>query len=154
MLVRELLAEKRSPSWRPRALWPGGGRGHEPEDLALDRPHVWPRPGGPGLGRRPRHRLPPATAHSPATPTIGAERADAGRLPGRGDPPCARRRRVFRRGLPQGLGAPALRRHPRLAPPRAAADARARPAGPSATGGGARPQEPRRHDRSSPSGST
>src|SRR6187397_889021 len=39
----------RSLPWRPTALWPAGGRGDEPDRLALKRPALWPGPRVPGL---------------------------------------------------------------------------------------------------------
>src|SRR3954464_11620015 len=41
----------RSPPWRPTALWPAGGRGDEPDRLALKWQAVWPGPRVPGLAR-------------------------------------------------------------------------------------------------------
>ena len=44
--------------WRPTALWPAGGRGDEPDPLALKWQALWPGPRVPGLARLTRHHLP------------------------------------------------------------------------------------------------
>ena len=59
LLERELL-EARSPPWRPTALWPAGGRGDEPDRLALKWQAVWPGPRVPGLARIAGHHLSPS----------------------------------------------------------------------------------------------
>ena len=41
----------RSLPWRPTVLWPAGGRGDEPDPLALKWPALWPGPCVPGLAR-------------------------------------------------------------------------------------------------------
>src|SRR5829696_2279154 len=50
----------RSLPWRLSALWPAGGRGHEPDRLTLQRPALWPGPRMPGLARVSGHHLPPS----------------------------------------------------------------------------------------------
>src|SRR3954447_14037629 len=47
----------RSLPWRPTALWPAGGRGDEPDRLALTRPALRPGPRVPGLARLTGQRL-------------------------------------------------------------------------------------------------
>src|SRR3954447_9439561 len=47
----------RSLPWRPTALWPAGGRGDEPDPLALKQPALWPGPCVPGLARLTGQRL-------------------------------------------------------------------------------------------------
>src|SRR3954454_3996773 len=53
-------SKPRSLPWRPTALWPAGGRGDEPDRLALTRPALWPGPCVPGLARGAGHHLSPS----------------------------------------------------------------------------------------------
>src|SRR3954462_13877854 len=99
----------RSLPWRPTALWPAGGRGDEPDRLALKRQVLWPGPCVPGLARGAGQRvsaslLLPAQTAAASWPGW----ADAGCGLVGGDPRRSDRQPVSRRGSPQGLG-PAAR---------------------------------------------
>src|SRR3954469_24718439 len=86
LLERELL-DARSPPWRPAALWPAGGRGDEPDRLALTRPALWPGPRVPGLARLTGQRLSASLLLSARTaPASRPGWADAGSGAGGGDP--------------------------------------------------------------------
>jgi hypothetical protein len=86
--------------------------------------------------------VPPSLRRAAAKVWTGPSRADARRGVGRGDPRAAGREPVPRRGLPQDLGTPALRRRAHLQAPCPAPDPRAWSpgAGPGRTA--ARPQSP------------
>src|SRR4051812_38996277 len=59
----------RSPPWRRTALWPAGGRGHEPDRLARKRQALWSGPCLPGLARLAGQRLPaPLSSPRPEPP--------------------------------------------------------------------------------------
>src|SRR3954470_15102220 len=45
------LVDAKIAALRPTALWPAGGRGDEPDRLALKRPALWPGRRVPGLAR-------------------------------------------------------------------------------------------------------
>src|SRR5215213_6288283 len=60
LLERELLDAKIAALEAKRALWPAGGRGDEPDRLALKRQALWPGPRVPGLASLAGQRLPPS----------------------------------------------------------------------------------------------
>src|SRR4051794_10993096 len=108
----------RSLPWRPTALWPAGGRGDEPDRLALKWQALWPGPRVPGLARGAGQRvsasllLPARTAPAPRPGTLAlCPDAVAGRHAGR------RQRSVL--DLP--LGTPAAARGALPARPQAGA---------------------------------
>src|SRR3954452_18585779 len=77
----------RSLPWRPTALWPAGGRGHQPDRLARKRPVLWGGSRVPGLARIAGHHLPPSFLLPARTaPASGPGWADAGCRAGRRDP--------------------------------------------------------------------
>src|SRR5215207_8898637 len=134
----------RSLLWRPTALWPAGGRGHEPDRLALKWPTLWPGPCVPSLARRAGQRLSASLLLSARTaPASRSGWADAGCRAGRGDPRGSDRQPLSRRGAPEGLGPAARRRPAHIQAARAAAHAREQPA--RALSGRA-PRGPRSHD--------
>src|SRR5215211_3609029 len=59
LLERELL-EAKIAALEASALWPAGGRGHEPAPFALKWPALWPGPRLPGLARVTGHHLSPS----------------------------------------------------------------------------------------------
>ena len=96
---------------------------------APERPRRRPRPSGP---------VPDAELVTAIRQLLAANEFHAGAP----TPPAAW---GWGRGLPQDLGAPALRRHPHLEAPGAATDPRARSAGAASRRPAARPARPRRH---------
>src|SRR3954453_8070557 len=90
-MTAELLQAKTSV-WRCCALWPAGGRGHEPADLALHGPSLWPQAGQPFLGRVTGHHLPtPSSLEGGRPQATRAAGRDGGRRLGGGDPRVAQR---------------------------------------------------------------
>src|SRR3954452_25058536 len=136
----------RSLPWRPTALWPAGGRGDEPDPLALKWQALWPGPRVPGLARLTRHHLPPSFLLSARTAAAtGSGWADAGCGPAGGDPCRPDRQPVSRRRSPEGLGPSARGRPSHVQAPGAAAHAREQPACAVPGRGAPRATHARRH---------
>src|SRR4051812_4847779 len=134
----------RSLPWRPTALWPAGGRGDEPDPLALKWQALGPGPRVSGLARLTRHHLPPSFLLSARTAAAsGSGWADAGCGPAGGDPCRPGRQPLSRRRSPEGLGPTARGRPSHVQASRPAAHARARSSRPHA---GRTPRGPRNHD--------
>jgi hypothetical protein len=94
-------------------LWAGGGRGGERHRLALHRPCLWRGTDLPRLGRRPRHRLPPAAAGRGTTEVAARPpRPDVRRRAGRRHPRLARGEFLSRRRLSRHPSARLLRAVP------------------------------------------
>src|SRR3954470_12869480 len=129
LLERELLDAKIAALEANRP-WPAGGRGDEPDRLAVKRQALRSGPRVPGLARVSGHHLPPSFLLSARTaPASWPGWADAGPGAGRRDPRGPDRQPVSRRGAPEGLG-PAARRGPAHGhASRVAAHARERAAG-------------------------
>src|SRR4051794_26326494 len=140
------LARRRSrPTPRDRSRGDPGG--DEPPGLALRRQDPWPAAGNADLGRVAGDHLPPSPPFGRCeVPETRTSWRDGGQGLGGGDPAAPAGQPVPWRGLPQAMGAAALRRHPHQLAPRPAAHARAWPAGASASRPPAWLASPRRHD--------
>ena len=78
---------RRSPPWRPTALWPGGRSNHELRHIAGQRQAVWHGGGLPRLAARSlRHQSPPVSPPPDAPLRRHDHRRDGG-TPCGGDPP-------------------------------------------------------------------
>src|SRR5262252_4216016 len=118
---------RRSPSWRPIALWAVGGSGHEPGCFAGQQQAVWLGGSQPGLAACPIRSLPSsvaATVRHTATAAARTNRRDVRRCADGGDPCRAGRQPVPWRRPSQGLGTVATLRHPELVAAGASIDAR------------------------------
>src|SRR3989441_7541664 len=125
-MSNELLREK-STAWRPHALWPGGGRSHEPRRFALRGKTLRRGARNAGMGdgafelllSAPHRRATPASAAAARTED-GVQRRDIDRKDPRGPGGLA----VLWRGPSQSVGAAALSGGAHVEGTRAAADAR------------------------------
>jgi transposase InsO family protein len=111
-LESERLKAKLGAAWRPIALWPDGGAGHEPGHIAGDWQILRARHGLPRLAVRTFWRLPqPCSRANRAASAARTKRRDDRCCADGGDPRHTRRQPFSWRRPSQGLGTTASRRN-------------------------------------------